>query len=188
MTFIAQIQLVLVSLTCQNHNEEQKFPSRTCNIIKGEGGRKSLKAVNKSIFFNSTGLNPRWIQSFTTLLNLKLFEGGCRMPVTDGSICPCNSFRNTSSFGTIQQRWKATALCEFYWAKRFKVAEEHHKILLYQFVLIVLEGTSLWKKIDFSVFSQRDFNSLCTCCHVAKAHKQEMPDTTTLKDQPFSHQ
>lgn len=72
--------------------------------------------------------------------------------------------------------------------KRFKVADKRHKILLYQFVLIVLEGTSLWKRIDFFVFSQRHFNSLCTCCHIAKAHKQDMSDTTTLNDQPFSLQ
>lgn len=121
------------------------------------------------------------------LYNLAEFTAICR-GVTDGSICPCNSFRNTSSFGTIQQRWKAPALCELYREKRFKAADKCHKILLYQSVLIVLEGTSLWKTIDFCVFSQRDFNSLCTCCHVPKACKQDVSDTTTLNDQPFGLQ
>lgn len=123
----------------------------------------------------------------SVLYNLAEFRAICT-GVTDGSICPCNSFRNTSSFGTIQQKWNTAALCELCWAKRFKAADKHHKILLYQFVLIVLEGTSFWKRIDFCVFSQRDFNSLCTCCHVTEAHKQGMPDTTALNDQPSSLQ
>lgn len=135
---------VLSSPTCKNQNIKQKFPSRTSNRTKDK--KKSLKAENKFHLLYQTEFKLN-----SVLYNLAEFKAIFRARCHR---LPHNSFRNASSFGTIQQRWKAAALCELYWA------DKCHKILLYQFVLIVLEGTSLWKRIDFYVFSQRVFNSL----------------------------
>lgn len=89
-----------------------------------------------------------------------------------------------SSFGTIQRKWKATALCEFY-RTRFKIAHASY-MLLYECVLIVLEGTSsglICVYVSVCVL-QRDLNRFCGCCHVAKPYKRDMSDTKLYMIRP----